>query len=154
MLFFLEAIRMSELVFTYDFNPKFLVDVVPDDFGYLTIAASTEHFSGKGGFWVQWQDVKEFGESLSAYPIDPATPLTASWGFEMQEGDDLILRIEIAPKDSRGNLQVKFEIADQYEPCTRLRASFQTTYTEVDVFRNSIGQLMARKATRAVLTGK
>lgn len=144
---------MSELVFTYDYDPKFLVDVVPDDFGYLTMAVSTDHFSGRGGFWVQWQDVKEFGESLSAYPIDPANPLAASWGFEMGEGDDLILRVEIGPTDARGNLYVKVEIADQYERYMRIRALFQTNYPEVDAFRISIEQLMARKATRAVLTG-
>jgi hypothetical protein len=47
-----------------------------------------------GGFWVQWQDVKEFGESLSTYPIEPDAPLKAQWGYEMQEDDDLILSVE------------------------------------------------------------
>lgn len=145
---------MSELVFTYDYDPKFLDDVAPDPFGYFTMAVSTDHFSGRGGFWVQWQDVKEFGESLATYPIDPANPLTAQWGFDLQKGDDLILRVEINPVDVRGNLRVKVEIADQHEPYMRIRASFQTNYPELDAFRVSIEQLMARKLTRAVLSGQ
>lgn len=32
----------------------------------------------------------------------------------MQEGDDLILRFEIAPADARGNLVLGFEVADDF----------------------------------------
>ncbi len=70
---------MSELVFTYE-------DAAGDYFGRLEIAVTTEQYSGRGRFWVQWQDVKEFGERLDAYPIDPKVPLQAQWGYEMQEG--------------------------------------------------------------------
>lgn len=34
-------------------------------FGWLNVDAGGDHFSGQGGFWVQWQDVKEFGEALT-----------------------------------------------------------------------------------------
>jgi hypothetical protein len=53
-----------------------------DDFGWLGVAVVGERSSGRGGFWVQWQDVKEFGEKLSAYPIQPEAPIKAEWGYD------------------------------------------------------------------------
>ncbi len=88
----------------------------------------TDRFSARGGFWVQWQDVKEFGEALNTFPISAAHAVVAQWGYDEQEGDDLILRLEVGPADKRGNLAVRFEVADDYEPANRARGSFLTNY--------------------------
>lgn len=48
----------ASLTFQYDFSGD-----PNDDFGWLTIELVGGGFSGKGGFWVQWQDVSEFGEA-------------------------------------------------------------------------------------------
>ncbi|MFL6846456.1 MAG: hypothetical protein ACJ8ER_16435 [Allosphingosinicella sp.] len=146
---------MSQLTLRYEydasfFNPK----LIRDDFGWLSVSVQTDRFCGHGGFWVQWQDVKEFGEALAAYPIDEASPVVAQWGYDMQEGDDLILRIEIAPSNRRGDLVVRFEIADNHEPAERIRGSFLTNYPDVDSFRSSIARLMKREAEEAVLSGR
>lgn len=46
----------------------------------LDVEVKGKQFSGKGGFWVQWQDVREFGEKLATYPILRDAPVEASWG--------------------------------------------------------------------------
>lgn len=66
---------MSDLTFRYDHDPSFFdKNASRDDFGKLTLSVTTERFSGRGSFWVQWQDVTDFGNSLSTFPIRPEAP--------------------------------------------------------------------------------
>lgn len=146
---------MSKLVLKYEFDRSYSDQSLPrDDFGRLDLLAETERLSGRGGFWVQWQDVKEFGESLDIYPILADRPIAAQWGFDMQEGDDLILRLEISAHDTRGNLRVEFELADDYDPQHRVKGSFLTNYPEIDAFRIGIARMMDRETNQAVLNGQ
>jgi hypothetical protein len=146
---------MSKLTLGYKYDASFFDQkLTRDDFGRLSVAVETDRFSGKGGFWVQWQDVKEFGEALGSFPITEDHPITAQWGFDMQEGDDLILRLEIAPADKRGNLAVRFEVADDVEPQNRARGFFLTNYPDVDAFRVGIARLMNGEAEEAILNGQ
>ncbi|KPF48238.1 hypothetical protein IP65_20695 [Novosphingobium sp. AAP1] len=146
---------MSRLTLQYQYDSSFFDANKPrDDFGRLSVAVETERFSGEGGFWVQWQDVKEFGEALDAFPITAEKPIAVQWGFNMQEGDDLVLRLEIAPANRRGDLLVRFEIADDYEPQNRVRGRFLTNYPDLDAFRAGIKLLMSGEAAEAVLVGR
>ncbi len=146
---------MSQLTFRYEHDASFFDQkLLRDDFGRLSVSVTTDRFSGRGGFWVQWQDVKEFGESLAIFPIEDDAPLIAQWGYDMQQGDDLILRVEIAPANRRGDLVVRVEIADDHEPRERLRASFTTNYPDLDAFRTDIVKLMDNEIDEAVLTGR
>lgn len=146
---------MSKLTLRYQYDASFFDPTQPtDDFGRLSVDVETARFSGKGGFWVQWQDVKEFGEALSAFPITDGHPITVQWGYDMQEGDDLILRLEIAPANKRGDLVVRFEVADDIEPNNRARGYFITNYPDIEVFRGSVARMMNREAQEAILTGQ
>lgn len=143
----------SSLTFAYKFSgdPK-------DDFGWLDVAVVSERTSGRGGFWVQWQDVKEFGEKLSTYPIPTEAPLKAEWGYEPWEGDALVVSVEIAPAGKRGDLAVKVWLRDytemgEGEPFECLRTSFITHYPELEGFRLEIANLMDGKADEAKLLG-
>ena len=138
----------ASLTFNYDFS-----EIPDDDFGWLTIEIVGDGFSGRGGFWVQWQDVTEFSESLSAYPIPQGTTLSAQWGFDMQEGEDLRLRVQIAPTNPKGDLTVTAEVADYLAPSQRVRTSFQTNYPELEAFRSEIARLISRNAGSATLRG-
>lgn len=138
---------MSKLTLRYRFDDT-------DDFGWLDVAVTTDRFSGRGGFWVQWQDVREFGEKLSTYPIKPDAPLSAAWGYEMQEGDDLIVSIQIAPANPTGDLRVLVELADDDERSERVRTSFVTNYPDLEQFGIAIAALMDRKTDEAVLAGR
>jgi hypothetical protein len=148
---------MSSLILQYEYDASFFnskPNQIRDDFGRLSIAVEADRFSGKGGFWVQWQEVREFGEALDAYPIREDHPVIVQWGFNMQEGDDLILRLEITPADKRGNLAVLFEIADDYAPRHRVRGSFLTNYSDLAAFRVGIEQLMNCEVDKAILSGQ
>ena len=146
---------MSKLTLRYKFDASFFdTSLTRDDFGYLSVDVETERISAKGGFWVQWQDVKEFGEALGVFPIDEDRPVVAQWGFDMQEGDDLKLRLEVAPADKRGNVFLRFEVADDEEPEDRARGRFLTNYPDVDAFRLQIARLMKNEVEEAVLNGR
>ena len=146
---------MSKLTLRYQYDASFFDPKQPrDDFGWLAVEVRTDRFSGDGGFWVQWQDVKEFGEALNVFPIAADSPIVAQWGFEMQEGGDLRLRIEIAPANNRGDLNVRFDVADYDEPHNRARGCFTTNYPDLDAFRAGIALLMDRGADEATLNGR
>jgi len=146
---------MSKLTLRYQYDTSFFDPNQPtDDFGRLSVAVETERFSGKGGFWVQWQDVKEFGEALSPFPIAADKPIVAQWGFGVLEDDDLILHLEVVPANKRGDLAVRFEIADDLEPNNRVRGSFVTNYPDLEVFRLTIARLMDGEEEDAFLTGR
>ena len=146
---------MSKLTFQYQYDSSFFdPQQRTDDFGRLSVTVETERFSGRGGFWVQWQDVKEFGEALVQFPINAQKPISAQWGFDMQEGNDLILRFEVSPANKRGDLIFRFEVADDYEAENRVRGWFLTNYPDLEAFRIGIARLMNREATEAVLTGQ
>lgn len=138
---------MSNLVVRYRFDAA-------DDFDRLDVAVTTDKFSGRGGFWVQWQDVRELGEKLSTYPIAADAPLSAAWGYEMHEGDDLIVSIQIAPANPTGDLRVRVELADEDRRSDRVRTSFVTNYPDLEQFRVALAALMDRKADEAVLAGR
>lgn len=145
---------MDKLVLSYQFDASYFDKKLDrDDFGRLSLRFETERFTGKGGFWAQWQDVVEFGERLSAYPIIEEAPVIAQWGYEMQEGNDVIIRIAIAPKNKTGDLSVAVVIADDHDQLQRLTASFRTGYAAIDLFRRDIAKLMNREADEAVLHG-
>jgi hypothetical protein len=138
---------MSKLTLRYRYDSSFLEPgKQADDFGRLSIEVETEQFSGRGGFWVQWQDVREFGDALGTFPLAEDNPVTVQWGYDMQEGDDLVLRLEIAPANNRGDLAVRFEIADEDQPDCRVRGRLITNYSDIALFRTEIRSVMDRQA--------
>ena len=131
-----KTVSMAKLTLQYEYDAsRFDTSLPRDDFGRLSVGVETERFSGTGGFWVQWQDLKEFGEALGQFPITANDPISVQWGFDMQEGDDLILRIDVSPADKRGNLLVRFELADDYHPQDRIKGHFMTNYSDLSRFR-------------------
>lgn len=144
----------TSLSFSYQFS-----DDPNDDFGWLDVKVIGDKFAGHGGFWVQSQDVKEFGEVLSAYPIRPEAPIKAAWGYEPWEGDSLVVSVEVTPADKRGNLLVQVWLRDYLEngdgtPLNCVRTTFKTNYPEIDNFCMAIAALMDGKAKEAVLVGQ
>jgi hypothetical protein len=140
---------MSQLTFRYEHSGD------PDDsFGWLGVEVATERFWARGGFWVQWQDVEEFGQSLRTYPIPAEAPLSGAWGYEPWEGDALVVNIQIAPANRRGDLKVSVDLADYVDAAERLRTSFLTNYPELEAFSASIDRLMKREVAEAVLPGR
>lgn len=145
---------MDRLVLSYKFDPSHFDEKLNrDDFGLLSLKVETEQFSGRGGFWVQWQDVVEFGEKLNAYPIEVDNPIIAQWGYNMQEGDDLIIRICIAPKNKTDDLSISIVVADDHDPLQRLTVTFRSGYAALDIFRQDLAKLMNGETNEAELHG-
>lgn len=145
---------MNRLILKYRHDKSYFDKSLDrDDFGRLTLRVETEAFAGEGGFWVQWQDVVEFGQSMNAFPIQPDNPIVRQWGYEMQEGDDVIIRISIGPKNTTGDLLVSVVVADDHDQSQRLTVSFRSGYPALDTFREDIARMMKREITQAVLKG-
>jgi hypothetical protein len=69
----------------------------------------------------------------------------------MQEGDDLIISVDIGPDNPRGDLRVRVQLADDNERGERLRTSFVTNYPDLENFRLDIGKMMDHQCDEAVL---
>jgi hypothetical protein len=141
---------MSRLTLRYEYDRTPPID----DFGWLAAEVQTDRYSGMGGFWVQWQDVVEFADKLKQFPTPFDAPIRGQWGFEMQEGNDLILSIAVAAGTSTGDLVVRVEMADHHLPEERLRTSFVTGYAQLALFASALAEVMARSVDEAVLSGK
>lgn len=145
---------MDKLILTYRFDPSYHDKSLDrDDFGRLSLRFEGKQFSGSGGFWVQWQDVVEFGEKLCRYPIKEDEPIEAQWGYEMQHGDDVILRIVISPRNKIGDLTAAVVIADDHDQSQRLQAAFRTGYSALAMFREGVAKLMNGEVKEAILHG-
>lgn len=145
---------MSQLIVKYVYDESFFDKrLTRDDFGRLTFTVVTHDFSGTGGFWVQWQNLRDFGERLSAFPITSDEPLKEDWGYMLDGDYHLVLGIVITPANTTGDLLVRVEIADEDDPLRHVCTSFLTNYPDVDAFRRSIASLMDRKVDEAILKG-
>ena len=111
-------------------------------------------FSGKSGFWVQWQDLVEFADKLPSSPDRLGERIFSQWGFDTLEKDDLILSLSIEEVGRLGELSVCVELADHNVPLNRLRASFRAIYASLDLFKRDLVKLMAREGETAELIGR
>ena len=151
---------MSQLVFEYRYDESFFdARLTPDDFGRLTVSVVTDQFSGTGGWWVQWQEVREFGESLSAFPIPPDKPLKAEWEATRLDNHvpvdrAMIIGVKIGPANLTGDLLVRVEITDDDDWSRRVCTSFLTNYPDLEAFGRSIANLMDRRVDKAILRGQ
>jgi hypothetical protein len=70
---------MTKLTLRSRFDASFFdTSLNRDDFSYLSVDVETERIFAKGGFWVQWHDVKEFGEALGGFQLVRINPSSLS----------------------------------------------------------------------------
>ena len=138
---------LSRLVIRYRYD-------LDDDFGWLELSLFGGSFSGDAGFWVQWQDLLEFGGELPSSPERLGGRVSRQWGYNTLENDDLILAISIEEVGRLGELNVSVEMADLNAPSNRLRSSFRATYAGLDLFKRDLAKLMARECEAAELIGR
>jgi hypothetical protein len=124
-----------------------------DNFGWLELEVRTADFRGRAGTWVQWQDLDEFADTLSLYPIRAEAPLRGEWGRDPHISGEGNLAVAIEPANRRGGLDVKIALASYHpEVRDRIRTGFRTGYAELQDFARSL-KLMVRKETdEAVLS--
>lgn len=141
----------AELTLHYEFNCD-----PDDDFGWLAVSVQTDLFTGRGGFWVQWQDVKEMAPKLEAYPFSFANPFVEEWGQSNSDGSnyEVIVGISILPANKTGDLDVIVRIADHHDTRRQCQAVFQTSYSNTANFAVELKALMNRQRDLAVLLGR
>ena len=142
---------IAKLTLRYEFNSD-----PEDDFGWLAMSVETDAFAGRGGFWVQWQDVKEVAPKLDAYPLPSANPFAEEWGQCEFDGSnyEVIVGFSILPANKTGDLDVIVKITDHFDTRRKCQAVFRTNYPEVASFAAELKELMDRQRDDAVLIGR
>lgn len=139
----------ASLALTYDFSRD------DDDFGWLPASLKTPMLSGSFGFWVQWQDVTEWGEALFHYPIPRDRPVVADWGMFESDGTNYqpIVKVAVVAVDAAGHLDVEVHLSDHADRRRQCETVFRTTYAELARFGAELRAMMGRTSKEAVLTG-
>ena len=137
----------ARLALRYDFSSD-------DDFGWLEANLSTAKISGRMGFWVQWQDVKEWASELTAFPMRSNYQSEADWGQSESDGSNYQPIIKIVISASQlGKLDVAVKLADHLDERVGCRGTFSTDFPALQRFAEDLGALMNRQRDEAVLTG-
>lgn len=141
----------AELTLRYEFSSD-----PDDDFGWLSATVRTDAFTGRGGFWVQRQNLVEMAPKLDAYPFSPANPFVEEWGQCDSDGSnfEVIIGISILPVNKTGDLDVIVRIADRHDTRRQCQAVFRTNYFNTANFAVELRALMGRQRDEAVLLGR
>ncbi|QNP43738.1 hypothetical protein H9L15_03475 [Sphingomonas daechungensis] len=122
-----------------------------DDFGWLAASVEASGFRARNGFWVQWQDLVEFASRLAPYPLPTNGPVEAEWGYSENGEYTRVTLISLSQTSATGKVSVSVDLADYYEPRRRCQVIFDTSYASLELFRQELEDLMARKKETAVL---
>ncbi|MFM6932687.1 MAG: hypothetical protein ACKOUT_10645 [Novosphingobium sp.] len=145
---------VSRLILSYEFDQSYHNKrLLNDDFGWFGVSVTTERFSGRGGMWVQWHDIVQFGNCLATRPLVAGAPIVVQWGYNMQEGDDLIVRLAFEIIEN-GNIQIAVELGDTHGPHNRLRTSFECFHGALPIFSRDIEVMMQGNLGAAVIDGR
>ena len=141
----------AELTLRYEFSSD-----PADDFGWLAVSVHTYAFTGRGGFWVQWQTSKKW---LRSWMLTHACPRTRSWRNGGQCNSDgsnyeVIVGISIVPTNKTGDLDVIVHIADHHDTRRRCQTVFRTNYANTAKFAVELKALIDRQQDVAVLLGR
>ena len=126
-----------------------------DDFGQLFVNVVTPEFSSATDMWVQWQDIVEFGESLTAYPIPESEYPKCSFGFSNSDGTSYhpVIELSVRPIGNQGGLVFYAYRSDQDDKEKYASIKFQTDYAQIEKFRLQIASIMKCKTGEALLEG-
>ncbi|MFC0590551.1 hypothetical protein ACFFF7_14160 [Novosphingobium aquiterrae] len=123
-----------------------------DDFGSLRLSVQSADFFGRTAFWVQWQDVREFADDLVAYTASSVAVFSRQWGYNLHEGDDLIIRLQF-DRLAKDEYILTAELADGHQPEDRVLTRFKTNSQAVLWFVRDVKKVMDRDLAEAILLG-
>jgi len=141
----------AKLTLRYEFSSD-----PDDDFGWLAVSVETDAFAGRGGFWVQWQNVEEMAPKLDAFPFSSANPFVEEWGQCNSDGSnyEVIVGISILTANKTGDLDVIVRIADHHDTRRQCQAVFRTNYPDTTRFATELKTVMNRQRDEAALLGR
>ncbi|MBC9034750.1 hypothetical protein IAG41_20360 [Sphingomonas sp. JC676] len=140
----------AKLTLRYEFSSD------DGDFGWLAAEVETYPFSGRGGFWVQWQDVEAWAGKLGSYPISTENPCVAEWGQCQSDGSnyEVIIGVSILPANKTGDLDVLVKVGDLNDARQQCQAVFRTNYPDTARFAAEMQAMMRRETNVARLLGR
>ena len=145
---------MPGLSLSYTHDRSYFEKSLPrDDFGWLEANIVTSKVSANAGFWVQWQDIQEFGEALPTDKKRLTSSLAVDWGSTDAGIYTPHIAISLSPKGDLGEILVAVELSDFHEPTSLARATFRATYSAIEIFKEDIVRLLACQADKAELLG-
>lgn len=141
----------AQLAVRYEFSSD-----PEDDFGWLAMSVETDPFVGRGGFWVQWQNVDEWAAKVDAFPFSAQQPCIEEWGQCDSDGSnyEVIIGVSILPANKTGDLDVLVRIADHHDTRRQCQAVFRTNYPDTARFAADLQAVMRREQSEAILVGR
>ena len=133
-----------------------------DGTGRLWVSGSANGFAGTAAAWFGTEELKEFAQALTRYPIADNDPPTLSGGFWLRDGkglDQEHVFLEVSPADSLGHLRVRLRLATevwppaQIESQHRVQLEIRTSYQALLEFSRMLNAVILGKADEAVLIG-
>ena len=86
--------------------------------GELIATCSHDQYSGRGGAWVNKEQIRAFAQAISVFPLDPDNPPSLAGGF-WDDGADALkptevhLGIDVTPLDALGRLRITVRLANE-----------------------------------------
>ena len=137
----------AQLALRYEFDAH-------DDFGWLEAHFSTAKTSGKMGFWVQWQDVREWASELATFPMRSRHRSGVDWGqFESGGGNYRPIIKVVIRASELGRLDVAVNLADYADERVSCRGVFTTDFPALQRFADDLASVMNKKQDEAILIG-
>ena len=144
----------NRITIGYQFDPSHFDKSLPlGSFGSLSIVVETRDLSGRGSYWVQWQDVLEFAENLGRHPIEKNDPVALALGHHQENSETPMIGLQIASTGSLGELEAIVSLMENDEPRKQLRTFFRVGYPAVEMFKNDLERLMKGEIEVAELIG-
>jgi len=134
-----------KLSFEHDGDPN-------DDVGWLLIDVTADGFAGRGGMWVQWQDLLELSEKLEAFPLPKDNPIGEDWGYGGGDDYQSIISLQFSNAGNRGPVKVLVQINVEDDLELAVKCKFNVAYSSLDQFRGKLAEMAKRKAGSCLLS--
>lgn len=132
-----------------------------DGSGKLWVSASSKGFSGEGCAWISTEELKDFAEALSRFPLLAQNPPTIRGGFSSSDLSNEIsqehVALKVYPVDQTGHLGLQVRVAtevwphDRTEAQHRVQLEIQTSYQPLTEFSRMLNAVVVGKVNEAVL---
>ncbi|WP_434405028.1 hypothetical protein [Sphingobium sp. DN12] len=105
-----------------------------DDLSQFNATVTANGFSGETGYVTSPDQINDFLDRLTSFPI--ADLITLTIGEEFQDGPLLVLTIE--PADRRGSLRVQVCLAADDNRSRKVSTDFLCVYSDVERFARGV----------------
>jgi hypothetical protein len=132
-----------------------------DGAGKLWVSASSKGFSGEGSAWISTEELKDFAEALSGFPLLAHRPPTIRGGFGSSDLNNEIsqehVALKVYPVDQIGHLGLQVRVPtevwphDRTDAQHRVQLEIRTSYQPLTEFSRMLKAVIVGKVKEAVL---